>query len=391
MMYRLDFPLALIAALTCISHASANSLKPPFDPAYPRQVVGRAAVAQFKCGDVPSPTLDMSRLESRYAKDDPTQSKVDPANAAKEVARGKVMWDYTTQLGRMADQYMLSNPPRQEIADCVVHHLAEWARADALTKNIEQNHEIGRHQAIMQQAWSLAGFASAYMKLGDRPRGAADRDIQRWFRELSDSVIREFTDPSSRWVRKRSNNHGLWAGLAVGTAGIVLNDNTKLEFGLMLLNEGLAAVAADGSLPAEMARGERAMLYQHFATMPIMGLAAIADANGRALDSKQQQALLRLLRFDIEATKKASAANGAANALPKHVDKSALAWAEIAVCYFKQRDPGLADQIDAYVRPMRPLSHIYYGGSATAAFNPAALPGASGREGIRRCTPGPAH
>ena len=86
------------------------------------------------------------------------------------------------------------------------------------------------------------------------------------------------------------------------------------------------------------------------------------------------------MRYDIEATRNASAAG---NALPKHVDKSALAWSDIAVCYLKAAEPALAGEIDAAVRTMRPLAHIYYGGSATAAFNPAALPGA--RHDAGRC------
>lgn len=378
---RRNFLFALIVVVACSDVARADSLKPPFDPALPRQIAGRSADAPFRCGPVPSPTLDMSGLESRYAKDDPTQSKVDPASAAREAARGKVLWDYITQIDRMADQFMLSNPPRQEIADCVVQHLATWGRANALTGNIEQNHEIGRHQAIMLQAWSLAGFAFAHMKLGERPQAAGGEDVRRWFRTLSDSVVKEYSNRSSRWYQRRTNNHGLWAGLAVSSAGIVLNDRGKVEFGIALLRDGLAAVAADGSLPDEMARGERAVLYQHFATMAIMGLVAIAETNGHALNSTQRQALARLLRFDIEASRKASAGT----ALPKHVDKSALAWAEIAVCYLGNKDPGLAEQIDAYVRPMRPLSHVYYGGNATAAFNPAALPGA--RDAAHRCAP----
>ena len=65
------------------------------------------------------------------------------------------------------------------------------------------------------------------------------------------------------------------------------------------------------------------------------------------------------------------------SALPKHVDKSALAWGEIAVCYLDGKASALADQVDAYMRPMRPLAHIYCGGNASAAFNPAALAGAS--------------
>jgi poly(beta-D-mannuronate) lyase len=373
------FLFALAATLTGCHVANAESLKTPFDPALPRQIAGRSAEAPFRCGQVPQPTLDMSGLESRYAKDDPTQSRIDPAKAAKEAARGKVLWDYVIQIGRMADQFMLNARP--EIADCIVQHLAIWARADALTQNIGQNHEIGRHQAIMLQAWSLAGLSFAYMKLGARPRAGADEDVRRWFRRLSDSVVAEYSDRSNRWSHRRSHNHALWAGLAVANAGIVVNDRSKLDFGLAILRDGLAAVAADGSLPEEMARGERALLYQHFATMAIMGLVAVADANGRALSGTQQQALARLLRFDIEASRKAGVASGPA--LPKHVDKSGLAWAEIAVCHLADKDPALAGEIDAYVRTFRPLAHIYYGGNATAAFNPAALPGARG--GAQQC------
>ena len=378
---RRSFLFALVATVACSDLAIADTLKAPFDPALPRQIAGRPADA-FRCAPVPSPTLDMSGLESRYAKDDPTQSKIDPAAAAREAARGKVLWDYVMQIGRMADQYMLSNPPKPEIADCIVQHLATWGRANALTGNIEQNHEIGRHQAIMLQAWSLAGLSFATMKLGNRPpAGAAGEDIRRWFRTLSDSVVREYSDKSNRWSQRRAHNHGLWAGLAVASSGIVLNDKGRVDFGLAILRDGLAAVSADGSLPEEMARGERALLYQHFATMAIVGLVAIAETNGHALNGPQQQALTRLLRFDIEASRKAGAAT--AGNLPKHVDKSALAWAEIAVCHLK--DPGLVGEIDAYVRPIRPLVHVYYGGNATAAFNPGALPGA--RDTARRCAP----
>jgi poly(beta-D-mannuronate) lyase len=324
----------------------------------------------------------MSGLESRYAKDDPTQSRIDPANAAKEAARGKVLWDFTMNLGRMADQYLLSNPAKPEIADCVAHQLATWARANALTQNIEQNHEVGRHQAIMLQAWSLAGFTFAYMKLGERPHdNPDDRDMKRWLRVLADSVMKEYSDRGSTWYRKRSSNHGLWAGLAVANAGIVLNEKAKLDFGLALLQEGLAVVAANGSLPEEMARGDRALLYQNFATMPIVALAAVAYANGRELTAAQQQALVRLLRFDLDTIKQARTTGG--NALPKHVDKSALSWADIAVCYLKTADTALADEISTTVRTLRPLVHIYYGGNATAAFNPAALPGA--RPGTDHC------
>lgn len=387
-MRRWNFLFTLAAVATLAARADADGLNSPLDPAYVRQVAGKPLTAPFQCRPAPQPTLDMSGLESRYAKDDPTQSRIDPANAAREAARGKVLWDYVLQLGRMGDQYMLSRPARPEIADCVIRHLATWARADALTRNIEQNHEIGRHQAIMLQAWSLAGFALAYMKLGEPAPSDDTRAIQQWFKVLSDSAVREFSGRQSRWAQKRSHNHGLWAGLGVAAAGIVLNDKSKLDFGLTILRAGLAAVAADGSLPEEMARGERSMLYQHFATMAIMGLVAISDANGSKLSAPEEDKLARLARFNVEARKATTNGDTPAGRLPKHVDRSALAWAEIAVCHFDRRDPALADQIDGYVRSFRPLSHIYYGGNATAAFNPTALSGAA--ESRRHC-PARAH
>jgi poly(beta-D-mannuronate) lyase len=223
------------------------------------------------------------------------------------------------------------------------------------------------------------------MKLDGHASTEDMRAILQWFKALSDSAVREYTDQRSKWRQKRAHNHGLWAGLAVASAGIVLNDKSKLDFGVTILREGLAAVAADGSLPEEMARGERAMLYQHFATMAIMGIAAIADANGVKLSEAEQQALVRLVRFDIGA--RSASGDGAAlsTQLPKHVDKSALSWAEIAICHFTRRDPRLTDQIDGYVRTFRPLAHVYYGGNATAAFNPGALAGANNAP--RRCSP----
>jgi poly(beta-D-mannuronate) lyase len=376
-MRRWNFLFALVVVTCLAARASADTLNPPFDPAHVRQVAGKPLAAPFQCRPVPPPTLDMSGLESRYAKDDPTQSRIDPAAAAKEAARGKVLWDYVLQLGRMGDQYMLSKPARTEIADCVIQHLATWARADALTQNIERNHEIGRHQAIMLQAWSLAGFTFAYMKLGERAPSEDTRAILQWFKVLSDSTAHEFSDRRSKWYPKRTHNHGLWAALAVAGAGIVLNDKGKLDFGLAILHEGLAAIAADGNLPEEMARGERAMMYQHFATMAIMGLVAIADANGSKLSAAEEGKLAQLARFNIEARNAGANGDAPVGRLPKHVDKSALAWAEIAACHFDSRDPALAGLIDAYVRSFRPLSHVYYGGNATAAFNPAALSGAS--------------
>jgi poly(beta-D-mannuronate) lyase len=382
-MRRWNLLFTFVAAATLAARANADVLHPPFDPEHARQVAGKPVVAPFQCRPVPQPTLDMSGLESRYAKDDPSQSRIDPAAAAKEAARGKVLWDYVLQLGRMGDHYMLAKPARPEIADCVIRHLATWARADALTQNIEQNHEIGRHQAIMLQAWSLVGFTFAYMKLGERVPSEDTRAILQWFKVLSDSALREYSDRRSRWAQKRSHNHGLWAGLAVAGAGIVLNDKSKLDFGLTILREGLAAVAVDGSLPEEMARGERAMLYQHFATMAVMGLVAIADANGSRLSAAEEDKLARLARFNIEARNASAGSDAPAGRLPKHVDKSALAWVEIAACHFDSRNPALADQVDSYVRTFRPLSHVYYGGNATAAFNPAALAGATAQR--RQC------
>jgi poly(beta-D-mannuronate) lyase len=385
-MRRSEILAALIIAVICHVPARADGIKMSFDPELSRRIAGKAAAGPFACRPAPEPMLDMSGLESRYVKNDPTQSKVDPAMAAREAARGKALWDFTNQLGRMADQYMLSNPPRPEIADCIINHLAGWARVAALTQNIGQNHEIGRHQAIMLQAWSLAGMTSAYMKLGNRrtDRSAEDRDVLHWFRILSDSVATEYSNQTSTWYRNRANNHGLWAGLAVANAGILLSDKRKVEFGLALLDHGLATVAANGSLPAEMARGERAMLYQHFGTIAIMGLVAIADANHRTLSDAQEQALERLVGFNIESTRKLIADSGLPpNQLPKPLDKSAFAWAEVAVCYFRERRPALAEQSEAFVRTMRPLGHIWLGGSTTAAFNPAAL--TPGTDSTHRC------
>lgn len=374
--------VAFVAAVLLLTLAVAEErVAPPLSPELARAVLGKPDHAAFDCPPPVPPVTDMSVMLTPYDLKDPTQSKLDPKRTAQGAARYNALIQFAGQIETLADRFMISNPPDQAIARCAIDRLRAWADAEALLANVDDNNELGRHQAIMMQAWNLAGYASSFAKLG-RAADLSETDrsaILAWFRKLADSVQHGYTG-DNRWTRA-TNNHLYWAAFSVGVAGAVLNDRSRFEFAMKALDRGLSEVAANGTLPKELARGGRAMMYQNFAALPLAGLVALADANGRQLSADQEAALERLISFNSsQACDPRLASQLAGVEQPKTADHTNLAWADAVLPHIDRTDPPLAASLDALVAGIRPLSHPYFGGNVSAAYNPQALVarGASG-------------
>jgi poly(beta-D-mannuronate) lyase len=76
------------------------------------------------------------------------------------------------------------------------------------------------------------------------------------------------------------NNHLYWAGFAAMSAGIAVNDRSLFDWGVTTYKDGVDEIAPDGTLPLEMARGQRALHYHLFALAPLVTMAELAAANG---------------------------------------------------------------------------------------------------------------
>ncbi len=366
--------LVLLLALgsACGARAEAGRIASGFVLDEARNRLGRPAGA-FACPDPAKPLVDMARFRSRYDPRDPTQSRVDPERERAEAARGSRLASFGNTIAHLSDRAVTARPRDPEIARCVLRHLAHWAEAGALLGSATDNDELGRHQAVMTQAWQLATYAAVLLKVG--PEGLDPGALARtrnWIGQLARSVVAEYA-ADNQWSRHGAN-HLYWAGLAVGYAGAALQDPGLRDFALRALRRGLADIDETGALPAEIARGSRAAIYQNFATLPLVALVRFGDANGVALSTAEERALDRLLAFDAALARDPAAleARTGVRQAPAR-DRSSLAWIDVVLPRLRGRDPArAADLEDLAARfAARPAWHAFLGGNAGLVYNPA--------------------
>ena len=180
--------VALVGAILPLTLAIAEDrVAIPVSPEVARAVLGKPDPVVFECPPPVPPVTDMSVMLTPYETKDPTQSKIDPQRTAQGAARYNALLQFAGQIGSLADRFMTSSPQNAAIARCAMDRLRAWADADALLAHVDDNDELGRHQAVMMQAWNLAGYASALAKLGASVDSAeADRSaILSWFGKLA--------------------------------------------------------------------------------------------------------------------------------------------------------------------------------------------------------------
>ena len=273
-----------------------------------------------------------------------------------------------------SDLYVLNSPPRSDVRDCVLGHLAYWGRAGAFLGNVgAQKDDVGRRQAILIQAWWLTAYAIDFLKVDGPGRANAEQsnDIKAWFSRLSDSIVREFTPDKQRaaWLN-RTTNHSHWGALAVGLAGVVLNDESKLRFAVAELERALDQADENGAMPIEMKRGRKALHYQSFALLPLAGLVAIADANGVNLDPRREEALRRVVVFTLRETLRPDVVVRLSGQQQEPIYNAPhLAWIDIVLPHVARRDRALADELDKAAARFRPLKYEFLGGEVSRIFN----------------------
>ncbi len=367
---------AALAACLCLGAAQGadGRLAFGFDPERVRQRLGHAT-AHVPCPAVPAPVVDMGGIVSRYDPEDPSQSRIDPGRDAASKAQEAGLAAFAKQVDRLSDAGLLAKPADLALDACIMGQLAAWARADALGRGVDDNDRVGRDQAVMEQAWYGAAFASAVAKIdgfGAVPGPDSDA-VKAWFGKLAMSIMAAHGGASA--ARRPTNNHRYWAGYAVAAIGVLLGDRTMVAFGRAVLAQGLGAVAADGSLPAEIARGPKALTYQYFATLPLAALVRIVDRNGLPLDGAEEAALERLVAFGLDASSDQGRVEALAHARQDPaVTAFALGWIDVLLPYMARRNGDLAAAMDGVAsRPgMRPAWFIFLGGDVTAAYNPGA-------------------
>lgn len=352
----------------------AAELKYAFDT---RAVIARQGFGGLDggiaCPELVPPLTDMSGMFTFY-KPDPTRSVVDRAAMTRYVARvrptdalGKVLFD-------LSENYVRSAFARREAGLCIASQLRNWAEADALLGNLDQNDPIGRRQAILVGIWTSVGAANAFAIAssgGDLPHRDVEA-VEAWFRRLSDAIVDDFTPPKQRrpnhlmWL-DGTFNQSYWAAAAVGAMSVLTQDREKFDWAMRELHRALQKVNGDGSLPHEIGRGGRTLHYHSFALEPLALLVAIADANNVQLTPAEEASLQRAARFT--ATNFADPRKLAAQVgyQQSRTDDMA-AWMDILDGHFQRTAPELARELDSIAEPHRPFARDFIGIDVTTMF-----------------------
>ncbi len=193
-----------------------------------------------------------------------------------------------TQAEKAADAYQQTG--NRAAGACVLQILDKDAAASSMTGSMATN------QARYVQNWTLGALAVSWLKVrAAEPGGQEQRQAAiDWMKVVAGQTRDYFTMRHMKGTNDGTNNHYYWAGFAVMGVAVSGNDRALYDWALGTFDDAVSRVAADGTLPLEMGRGQRALHYHLFALAPIVMLAEFGEANGENLYAARDHAVERL-------------------------------------------------------------------------------------------------
>lgn len=349
--------------LPAASQAAAKRLVPPF--AVP---VASGLAPKAKTLPKTEPLRELAN-ESRYSKDDPSRSTVDPELSQAYERSVAPLRTFSQVVCKTANRYVASGGKDLKSAAEAGGVLAAWASADALKI-------VNGETAQFSRLSALGPGALAMMQVEATIKPETRAKISGWLADRADGTVKHY---SSLNTKSAANNHRYWAGLSVLGAGIVANRRDLFDWGVNSARIGLAQVTAEGALPLELARRQRAISYHAFALGALVMIAEAAARNGdMSLYKDNDEALHRLVAFTLKSfdnPAKALPLTGApqeAIANGRLYDAGDVAWLEIYEARFPGRSPW-----SLKLAGMRPMKTSNLGGDVTLLFAPKPKPGKS--------------
>ena len=229
-----------------------------------------------------------------------------------------------------------------ETAKCALSWIKGWADGGAYLGVMDSK------QAEAQRKWDLAGTALAYVKL---KRFAAPEDrtaIEPWLIKWADAARAHFDDAGIK-----RNNHWYWMGLGAAAVGLATDNGKYWQMAKGIFEDAAKDIAADGTLPLELARQGRALHYHAFALEPLVLLAEIAATRGEDWYALNDGALHRLVAKTAEGLRDPAVFDKLAGIAQQRPVKSGYGWASL----YRERHFGrMPDKIE------QPIGHRWLGG-----------------------------
>jgi len=216
-----------------------------------------------------------------------SNDRVDPKRKARTEAKLAQTKQTLRALTRFADHAWQSptDAGRARAGRCGTAWLQSFARARAYLGRMVSK------QAEYQRKWDFATLAIAHLKLKRAPAaplaGEAHGEIENWL-----SALAERAEAFQRAPGRVANNHAYWLALGLAALAEATDDDAMRRRVRADVVRAARAVAADGTLPLELDRGQRALHYHVFSVMPLVALNEFARAReddwfaleGRAFD-----------------------------------------------------------------------------------------------------------
>jgi len=338
------FVLLAVSLLTLSSYA--EPLRSPWD-AKPIKLTA----ATYTCPAVVHLSRDLT-TDRFYS--DSKSSVIDPEKWKAYVASSGPYKDLGQRIVDAADAYRTTGS--REAAACAIRHMETAAKDGVFTGKMSSN------QAYYVQGWVIGAIAIAYLKV----RGSGlisteqSREILPWIVSVVHQTMDYYDTRRQKATGDAENNHLYWAGVEIAAAGIAANDRKLFDWGMACYRAGVEQIQPDGTLPREMARGQRALHYHLFAVAPLVYLAEFGADNGVDLYAEHNYAVKKLAALSTEGLLNNSffeKATGIAQDTPKGPPTAEeISWAQLYVERFP--DPA----ISGLLARAPSLSYMYLGG-----------------------------
>ena len=355
-------PTLLGLAMFASSANAAAPLRPP--QGY------YAPIEAFKTGDfkndctaMPQPYTDKLEFRSKYEGSDKARStlNVDSEKAFREATKGITTLERGTS--KQVMQFMRDGRPEQ--LDCTLNWLSAWAKADALMS------KDFNHTGKSMRKWALGSMTSSYLRLkfsesqplAKHPEQA--QMIEAWFSKMADQVVSDWDD----LPLVKTNNHSYWAAWSVMATSIATNRRDLFDWSVKEFKVGANQVDAQGYLPNEMKRQQRALAYHNYALPPLAMIASFALVNGVDLRNENNAALKRLGERVLSGVKDPDEfedKNGKEQDMTDLKVDAKFAWLE-PFCTLYTCAPDVIER----KREMQPFKTFRLGGDLTKVYDPA--------------------
>jgi hypothetical protein len=231
----------------------------------------------FECRTLAIPARSLD-TQSKYSSNDISKSTVDEEAAGE---RDKVILpirNAVRALANMAHNEKGHGDVRLARAECVLRNLDAWARDGSLTQMKSADALLTRDRLVAEIVLALR--QASRIKPVDASRQQAYR---AWLTAIAEDTIEAYT--LRLGPKARMNNHRYWAGLSVAATGFYLGDNRFKDWGKGSFEIGACQVDERGFLPAELARGQKALEYHLYALRPLAAISKIAHEEGEPIQS----------------------------------------------------------------------------------------------------------